>query len=88
VRVLWKNIFYIVVDEGASIYIMYIFYWEALGSLKIDFSNTMLKDLNGHMFNPQGIIATFSIDLGSKTIFIEVEVADDPMEYNFLLGRT
>ena len=34
-----------------------------------------------------GIIFAFPIELGGKTIFVEVEVVDAPIDYNFLLGR-
>jgi hypothetical protein len=57
-------------------------------SPKIDPSNTMLKEFDGHMFQPHGIITTFPIELGGKTIFVEVEVVDSPLEYNLLLGHT
>jgi hypothetical protein len=39
-------------------------------------------------FKPHGIITTFPIELGGKTVFVEVEVVDAPLEYNFLLGCT
>jgi hypothetical protein len=88
VRVLGKNIFHIVVDEGASTCIMSMSCWKSIGSPKINPSHTMLKDFDGHMFKPHGIITTFPIELGGKTVSVEVEVVDAPLEYNLLLGCT
>jgi hypothetical protein len=34
----------------------------------------MLKAFDGHIFKPHGIIVAFPIELGGKTISIEVEV--------------
>jgi hypothetical protein len=46
----------------------------------------MLKLFDGHMFWTHGMITTFPIDLGGKTLSIDVKVVDSPLEYNFLLG--
>jgi hypothetical protein len=78
----------IVVDEGASTCIMSISCWKALGSPKLNTSATLLKSFDGHMFQPHGIITTLPIELGGKTVFVDVEVVDAPLEYNLLLGCT
>jgi hypothetical protein len=57
-------------------------------SLKLNTSATILKEFDGHMFYPYGIITAFPIELGGKTVFIVVEVVDAPLEYNCLLGHT
>jgi hypothetical protein len=62
--------------------------WKSLGSPKLNQYKTMLKAFDGHMFKPHGIITTFPIELGGKIVFVEVEVVDAPLEYNFLLGHT
>jgi hypothetical protein len=62
--------------------------WKVIGSPNLDPSNTMLKAFDGHMFWPHGILTTFPIELGGKTISVEVEVVNAPLEYNLLLGRT
>jgi len=48
----------------------------------------MLKDFDGHMFKPHGIIVAFTIGLGGKIVSVEVEVVDALLEYNLLLGCT
>jgi hypothetical protein len=57
-----KNIFRRVVDKGALTCIMSIAYWKALGSPKLNSSNTMLKAFDEHMFRPHCIIITFPIE--------------------------
>ena len=48
----------------------------------------MLKSFDGHMFKPHGILPTFPVTLGGKTVNVEVEVVDTSLEYNLLLGRS
>ena len=81
VRVLGKNVFRTIVDEGASTCIMSISCWRSLGSTSLMTSFTILKAFCGHTFHPHGIISTFSIDLEGRTIYIEVEVVDAPIDY-------
>ena len=47
----------------------------------------MLTAFDGHSFCPHGILPAFSVQLGGKTIEVEVEVVDVPLNYNLLLGR-
>jgi hypothetical protein len=67
---------------------MPIAYWKSLGSPKLDPSNTMLKAFDGHMFRPHDILIVMPIELGGKTITIEVEVVNALLEYNLLLSCT
>ena len=46
----------------------------------------MLKAFDGHVFKPHGIVPAFPIMLGVKTVIVEVEVVDAPIDYNLLLG--
>ena len=46
----------------------------------------MLKAFDGHVFKPHGIVPTFPVTLGGKTVNVEVEVVDAPIDYNLLLG--
>ena len=54
--------------------------WRALGSVLLITSSTILKEFDGHTFHPYGIISTFPIELGGKTISIEVKVVDAPID--------
>jgi hypothetical protein len=76
------------VDEGASICIMYIYCWKALVSPNLNMSVTLFKSFDGHMFHPNGILIALPIELGGKTIFVNVEVVHAPLEYNMLLECT
>ena len=48
----------------------------------------MLKAFDGHVFKPHGIVPSFPVTLGGKTMTVEVEVVDAPIDYNLLLGRS
>jgi hypothetical protein len=47
----------------------------------------MLSAFDGHSFHPHGILPAFLVQLGGKTVEVEVEVVDAPLDYNLLLGR-
>ena len=49
---------------------------------------TILKAFDGHLFSPHGILAAFRIELGGKTVTIEVEVVNASLDYNLLLGHS
>ena len=61
-------------------------YWQDLGSPMFAASQTVLKAFDGHLFTPHGILVTFPIELGGKTVTVEVEVVNAPLNYNLLLG--
>ena len=48
----------------------------------------MLKSFDGHVFKPHGIVPLFPVKLGGKTVNVEVEVVNAPIDYNLLLGRS
>lgn len=76
------------VDEGDSTCVMSLSCWKGLGSPKIVASQSMLKAFDGHVFKPHGIVPAFPVTLGGKTVNVEVEVVDAPIDYNLLLGRS
>jgi hypothetical protein len=47
----------------------------------------LLTDFDGQSFRPHGIIPSFLVQLGGKTVCVEVEVVVVLLEYNILLGR-
>ena len=47
----------------------------------------MLTAFDGRSFRPHKILPSLKVRLGGKTIVIEVEVVDAPLDYNLLLGR-
>jgi len=77
-----------VIDEGASTCIMSIQCWRSLGSPTLNQSPTILKAFDGCGFHPFGIIQDLPIGVEGKTVNLDVEVVDAPLDYNLLLGRS
>ena len=51
-------------------------------------SPTMIKEFDGHVFKPHGILTALPIEIGGKTVSIDVEVIDALLDYNLMLGCT
>jgi hypothetical protein len=81
-----KNIFRTVIDEGAWTCVMSLAFWKAIGSPPFNESQNTLKSFNGSSFKPYGVLPSFPITLEVKTVQVEVEVFDTPLDYNLLLG--
>jgi hypothetical protein len=81
-----KNICRTVIDEGASTCVMSFTCWKAIGSPPLTESQNTLKAFNGSGFKPYGVLPSFPVTLEGKTIQVEVEVFDAPLDYNLLLG--
>ena len=83
-----KKIHRTLVDEGASTCVMSLSCWRAIGSPELNQSPTILKDFDGRNFKPYGILSSFPVELGGKMVSIDIEVIDEPLDYNLLLGRS
>ena len=81
------KVFRTVLDEGASTSVLSLSCWKALGSPEIVTSPMTLKSFDGRGFQPHGLISALAFKLGGKTVSIQVEVVDAPLDYNLLLGR-
>jgi hypothetical protein len=81
-----RNIFRTVVDEGASMCVMSLACWKAIGQPELSPSPTLLTVFDGRSLRPHGIIPSFPVQLGGKIVCVEVEVVDAPIDYNLLLG--
>jgi hypothetical protein len=81
-----RNIFRIVVDEGASTCVMYLACWKAINQPIFSMSPTLLIAFDGLSFQPHGIIPSFPMQLGEKTMCVKVEVVNASLDYNILLG--
>jgi hypothetical protein len=82
-----RNIFHTVVDEDTSTCMMLLVCWKAIGQPILSPSPTLLTAFDDFSFRPHGIFSFF-IHLGGNTMWVEVEVVDVPLDYNFLLGRS
>ena len=83
-----KTIGCIVFEEGASMCVMEMSCWKALGSLELVPSNTLLTAFDRRSFHLHGILPSFKIKLAWKAVVIEVEVIDAPLDYKLMLGRS
>jgi hypothetical protein len=69
---------HIVIDEGTGTCVMSPVCWKALNSLTLSQSPTTLTSFDCHYFHPHSIIPSFVIQLGGKTMEVDVEVVDVP----------
>ena len=87
VECLNMNVKRTVIDEGVVAFVMSLSCWKGLGSPELSKSVTMLTAFDGRSFRLHSIIPSLKVRLGEKTIAIEVEVVDAPLDYNLLLGQ-
>jgi hypothetical protein len=83
-----KNIYRTVIDEGSCMCVMSVACWKSIGSPPLTESHNMLKSFNGFGFKPYDVLPSFSITLEGKSVKVEVEVFDAPLDYNLLLGHS
>jgi hypothetical protein len=77
-----------ILDEGASTCVMSLACWKGLKSPTLNKSTTMLRAFDGRGFHPHGLLQSLAVQLGGKTVTVDVEVVDAPLDYNLLLGRS
>lgn len=61
-------IWWMVVNEGASMCVMSLTCWISTGSPILIQSSRMLKNFDGHTFRPHGIISSLLVELGEKPL--------------------
>jgi hypothetical protein len=62
--------------------------WKSIGSPPLNESQNTLKAFNGSSFKPYVVLSSLPVTLEGKTVQVEVEVFDAPLDYNLLLGRS
>jgi hypothetical protein len=77
-----------VIDEEALTCVMSLSCLRATGSSEINQSPTTLKSFDGRGFKAYGILNSFPVELGGKTMSINIKVVNAPLDYNLLLGRS
>jgi hypothetical protein len=48
----------------------------------------MLRAFDQRGFHPHGLLQSLAVQLGGKTVTVDVKVVDAPLDYNLLLGRS
>ena len=71
------------IDEGTTDFVMPLSCWKGMGSPMLSKSGNMLTFFGGRSFWPHSILPSLEVQLGGKTIAIEVEVVDASLDYNF-----
>jgi hypothetical protein len=75
------------IDEGSSVSIMFSIAWQALGCPSLVSVTQNLLAFNRRTSQPLGNLPQFPITLGGKTVFIDVMVVRDSLDFSLLLGR-
>jgi hypothetical protein len=61
--------------------------WQALGCPPLAPVTQNLLAFNRRTSQPLGTLPQFPVTLGGKTVFIDVMVVQDPLDFSLLLGR-
>lgn len=69
-----------IINEGASTCVMSIDVWKKLGSPELVPSMITLRSYDGRPSQPQGLYKNVPIKLAGKTVLIDVEVVDAPLD--------
>jgi hypothetical protein len=77
-----------IIDEGAATCIMSKTVWKKLGSPELLPSTITLRAYDSRPSSPKGLFQNVPVELGGKTILIDIEVIDAQLDYNIFLGRT
>jgi hypothetical protein len=75
------------IDEGSSISILSSIAWEDLGYPPLAPVTQNLLAFNKRTSQHLGTLPQFPVTLGGKTVFIDVMVVQDPLDFSLLLGR-
>ena len=76
-----------VIDKGIVASVMSSSCWKGLGSPELSQSATMLTAFDCISFQLDEILPSLKVQLGGKTVAIEVKVVDAPLDHNLLLGQ-
>jgi hypothetical protein len=77
-----------IIDEGVSACIMSKAVWNKLVSPKLIPFTITLKPYDGCPSSPEGLFQNVPVELVGKTILINIEFIDAPLDYNILLRRS
>ena len=87
VQVCGRDIPQTLINEGSSVSILSSISWQALGCPHlVPVTHNMLA-FNERTSQPLGTLPQFPVTLEGKTVFIDVMVVQDPLDFSLLLGR-
>jgi hypothetical protein len=75
------------IDQGSSVSILSSIVWKDLGYPQLLSVTQNPLAFNRRTIHPLGILPHFPVTLGGKTIFIDVMVVQDPLDFDLLLGQ-
>jgi hypothetical protein len=87
VQVCGRDVTKTLIDEGSSVSILSSIAWQALGCPSLASVTQNLLAFNIRTSQPLGTLPQFPITFGGKTVFIDVMVVQDPLDFSLLLGR-
>jgi hypothetical protein len=87
VQVCGRDVTKTLIDEGSSVSILSSIAWKALGCPPLAPVTQNLLAFNRRTSQPLGTLPQFPVTLGGKTVFIDVMVVQDPLDFSLLLGR-
>jgi hypothetical protein len=87
VQVCGRDIPQTLIDEGASVSILSFIGWRDLGCSHLVPVTQNLLAFNRRTSQPLGTLPQFPVTLGGKTVFIDVMVVQDSLDFALLLGR-
>jgi hypothetical protein len=87
VQVRGRDVPQTLIDEGASVSILSSVAWYTLGCPQLAPVTQNLLAFNRRTSQPLRILPQFPVTLGGKTVFTNVMVVRDPLDFSLLLGR-
>jgi hypothetical protein len=87
VQVCGRDVPQTLIDEGSSFSILSYIAWQAMGYPPLVSVTQNLLAFNRRTSQPLGTLPQFPVTLGGKTVFIDVMVIQDPLDFSLLLGR-
>jgi hypothetical protein len=87
VQVCGRDVPQTLIDEGSSVSILSSIAWQALGCPPLASVTQNLLAFNRRTSQPLGTLPQFPVTLGGKTVFIDVMVVQDPLDFSLLLGQ-
>jgi hypothetical protein len=87
VQVCGRDVPQTLIDEGSYVSILSSFSWQALGYPPLAPVTQNLLSFNRRTSQPLGTLSQFPVTLGGKTVFIDVMVVQDPLDFSLVLGQ-